>query len=96
MDWHKGTRTVVIAIVTGLIVHIFTKMAVKQPIPFQSPQSIDHESSDRSQNVAINPAVAQEDSEPIYESIGLSATTTGASVQMQSNPAYQETPDYLQ
>ena len=70
---------VVVAIVTGLIVHFITKGCIKQNSIL---------SHDRSGNSAELDSVSP-DNRPLYEPVGLGGST-GEHVEMQPSPAYQE------
>ena len=72
-------EVVVVAVVTGLIVHFITKGCIKQNLTL---------SHDRSGNTAELDPVGP-DNRPLYESLGLSGSI-GEHVEMQPSPAYQE------
>ena len=77
---------VVVAIVTGLIVHFVTKRLVKQnPILRQ----------DKSGNTA-RLGLVRNDNSPPYDPVGLGGSA-GESVELQPSPAYQawSEPEYL-
>ena len=77
-------EVVLVAIVTGLVVHFVTKRAVKQ-----KPKS----GQDRSGNTAEPTGLVMKD-DATYESV-VAGDTTAKNVEMQSSPAYQAIPKYL-
>ena len=78
---------VVVAIVTGMIVHFVTRACVKHNHSL---------SQDRKGNLAeLGPARA--DNRAVYEPVGLGGSTGDELVEVQPSPAYQAVsePDYL-
>ena len=74
-------EVVLVAIVTGLVVHFVTKRAVKQ-----KPKS----GQDRSGNTAEPTGLVMK-GDATYESVG-GVDATGENVEMQPSPAYQAIP----
>ena len=77
-------EVVLVAIVTGLVVHFVTKRAVQQ-----KPNS----SQDRSGNT-VEPIGLVLKGDATYESVS-GVDATGENVEMQDSPAYQAVPEYL-
>ena len=78
-------EVVLVAIVTGLVVHFVTKRAV-QP----KPKSSQIRSAKPAEPIGL---IMKDDA--IYEPV-VGGDTTGENVEMQPSPAYQEIPKYLQ
>ena len=81
-------EVIIVAIVTGLVVHFVTKVSIKRNLPL----SLDRKGI----SAELGPARA-DNSRDVYEPVGPGGSTGGEFVEVQPSPAYQAVtePDYL-